>query len=603
MNSSQIAVAFSIYASNATPVALDSSADGFKDTPFSGQLFGSDSDDDVLTFSLVEPPLYGSLSLNSDGTFVYTPAVGFFGDDTFRFNVSDGISQSTAASVAILVHPEAGDPNTPLSLTVDGVAFSSYALGAGGISKDVYYDVVSKNWNLAWQSSSEDSLHLVSSSIGDDVSISVRVEELAPFEVQVAGGLRLGSSTSAFVSIYYTNNNMLVVESRLSDASEVVYAEYDWLNMPGFIRLDRRSDQVRCFVSEDGDSWRLIEERTVQLGEDCLGGLFLSSDTFSDISTGVFSGFSVESIASGAFRATYEIGAFGDLVSFTDVLESDLGASFLIETLGGSIDWPFEDGSMAYTDHGGNYEIVARLVDFLGGVDKASAGLIFRDGLAEGAPFGAIYRSSNGNLAFAHRVSNDANVEVLGIVTAPLPRYLRLSRVDNVLKASHSDDGVVWENVGGYDFSNTPFIQPIGGLFVSGLDDSIPMQAIFDSVVLNEVPVGSLDIDSDGILDSYEIANGMDPDDPNDALLDFDGDSLINLKEFELGTDPNSVDTDTDGLPDGWEVSFFLDPLISDAGVDTDGDGATNFQEFRDGLNPTRLDNSLVGLRVFTPLY
>jgi hypothetical protein len=36
----------------------------------------------------------------------------------------------------------------------------------------------------------------------------------------------------------------------------------------------------------------------------------------------------------------------------------------------------------------------------------------------------------------------------------------------------------------------------------------------------------------------------------NDALGDMDGDGLVNLQEYQLGTDPNDSDTDGDGLPD-----------------------------------------------------
>ncbi|MBS0658695.1 MAG: S8 family serine peptidase [Verrucomicrobia bacterium] len=51
----------------------------------------------------------------------------------------------------------------------------------------------------------------------------------------------------------------------------------------------------------------------------------------------------------------------------------------------------------------------------------------------------------------------------------------------------------------------------------------------------------SNDTDGDGIPDAYEIANGMNPNDPNDAALDFDGDGMTNLQEYRAGTDPRSA--------------------------------------------------------------
>jgi hypothetical protein len=57
------------------------------------------------------------------------------------------------------------------------------------------------------------------------------------------------------------------------------------------------------------------------------------------------------------------------------------------------------------------------------------------------------------------------------------------------------------------------------------------------------------------------LAAAMDPLDSSDALGDPDHDTLKNIQEFEYGTDPNNPDSDGDGLPDGWEVTFSLDPL------------------------------------------
>lgn len=50
-----------------------------------------------------------------------------------------------------------------------------------------------------------------------------------------------------------------------------------------------------------------------------------------------------------------------------------------------------------------------------------------------------------------------------------------------------------------------------------------------------------LDTDGDGLPDAYELANGMNPNDPNDASQDFDGDGLSNLQEYLAGTDPRNA--------------------------------------------------------------
>ena len=73
-------------------------------------------------------------------------------------------------------------------------------------------------------------------------------------------------------------------------------------------------------------------------------------------------------------------------------------------------------------------------------------------------------------------------------------------------------------------------------------------------------PVNS-DTDSDNMSDSWELANGLNPLDPQDALQDWDHDALFNAQEYLHQTDPNDPDSDTDSIPDGWEVNNGFDPL------------------------------------------
>jgi hypothetical protein len=53
------------------------------------------------------------------------------------------------------------------------------------------------------------------------------------------------------------------------------------------------------------------------------------------------------------------------------------------------------------------------------------------------------------------------------------------------------------------------------------------------------------------------------------------------------------ADTDSDGLPDVWEVNHGTDAFVADANDDKDGDGASNMQEFLAGTDPRDSNSAL----------
>jgi ELWxxDGT repeat protein/predicted outer membrane repeat protein len=64
------------------------------------------ADGDLLSAVLAANPLHGSLTLNSDGSFEYTPEAGFRGTDSFSYWASDGVTNSTgSAMVQLCVEP------------------------------------------------------------------------------------------------------------------------------------------------------------------------------------------------------------------------------------------------------------------------------------------------------------------------------------------------------------------------------------------------------------------------------------------------------------------------------------------------------------------
>jgi uncharacterized repeat protein (TIGR03803 family)/VCBS repeat-containing protein len=90
---------------NHAPVANYQSVTTTEEKAVNGTLTASDVDGDVLTYAKVSDPLHGTVTVNSDGTFYYTPAPNFSGIDTFTFVANDGHTDSNIAPVNITVTP------------------------------------------------------------------------------------------------------------------------------------------------------------------------------------------------------------------------------------------------------------------------------------------------------------------------------------------------------------------------------------------------------------------------------------------------------------------------------------------------------------------
>ena len=80
-----------------------------------------------LTAAQVAGPAHGSLALNPDGSFTYTPANGFTGTDSFTYVASDGTSVSNPATVTINVVQPA-----PQILDDGGAGFAETGTGWQG---------------------------------------------------------------------------------------------------------------------------------------------------------------------------------------------------------------------------------------------------------------------------------------------------------------------------------------------------------------------------------------------------------------------------------------------------------------------------------------
>ncbi|MGE3569683.1 MAG: Ig-like domain-containing protein, partial [Burkholderiales bacterium] len=96
-------VTITVHAVNDAPVALAASATTDEDAPLEGTLAAQDVDGDDLVFALATGSSHGTVVVNPDGSYTYTPDADYFGGDSFTFVANDGVVDSPAATVSITV--------------------------------------------------------------------------------------------------------------------------------------------------------------------------------------------------------------------------------------------------------------------------------------------------------------------------------------------------------------------------------------------------------------------------------------------------------------------------------------------------------------------
>jgi VCBS repeat-containing protein len=138
---------------NAAPVAVVDSYSTAEDTLLNVAAPGvlgndTDADGDLLTAVLDTGVANGELTLNSDGSFSYTPNAGFSGSDSFSYRASDGAADSNVVTVTITATVDPLPTNYPPTAEFEFVQKRRKWVKFTDLSKDSDGTIVSREWNF-----------------------------------------------------------------------------------------------------------------------------------------------------------------------------------------------------------------------------------------------------------------------------------------------------------------------------------------------------------------------------------------------------------------------------------------------------------------------
>lgn len=192
------------------PVQLTGQSEG----PITGTIGAVDPEGEAISYSLVQAPLYGTVSVHSDGTYTYTPGDGFNGVDAFtvaaadaglfHFNLLDLLRGPSTQAVVSVTQGESGPR----------VNFN-FVFGSG-----------SQYWSASARSALQTTAILLSSYFAVDAPVTVTYDvsgEYSPLTSTLAtAGSDLISTDPGFYQTVVQNKILNGVDSNGSAADGVI---------------------------------------------------------------------------------------------------------------------------------------------------------------------------------------------------------------------------------------------------------------------------------------------------------------------------------------------------------------------------------------------
>jgi len=519
---------------NTAPVAHAQSATTAEDIAKALVLSGSDANNDALSFTIVTPPVRGTLS-GSAPSVTYTPAANYNGADSFTFKVNDGQIDSAVATVSLTVTAVNDAPTLSEVASADATVVSpATGTTVRVTASDVDGDALSYAWSTSsgpgtanFATAAAATSTVTFSSVGTyvlRVTISDGMGGSVFSEVTVTATTTpptpgTGTGTGTGLSASYFNNMTLTAPSVLTRTDATL--NFTWAGSPGAgVNADafsvRWTGQVQAPItgtytffttSDDGirlwvNGTQLINNWTNHAPVEDSGSIALVAGSSYDIRVEYYessrgataklswscAGLAKQVVPQDRLYAAptvdFPLNSLNSLAIGTSTLGSytDNGSSITIAGSGRDI-WNSSDGfQFASQSLNGDGTIVVRVASLQNTHAWAKAGVMVREGTGSGAKFAFCCVTPGKGVAFQRRTASNSAASHTAGSTNGAPRWLKLTRAGSLLKGYESADGQAWTVVGSVTISMANPVQI--GLAVTSHNDGVLCTAVFDQLLI-----------------------------------------------------------------------------------------------------------------------
>lgn len=119
-----------------------------EDTILEAQLSVVDDTPEAIEYSLVTGTTYGSVTLNTDGTFTYIPNANFYGQDSFQFQAFDGFEFSPNNGVAVLFVANVNDAPVAYDVTITDATVAAGTAAGTVTGTDIDHSILTLQYRV-----------------------------------------------------------------------------------------------------------------------------------------------------------------------------------------------------------------------------------------------------------------------------------------------------------------------------------------------------------------------------------------------------------------------------------------------------------------------